>query len=82
VLGLVEEHWGLVAQVLTEIFAPEAGPAFRTSFAALQQEAASAQAALRVVAAGYALWVEADLGRVRAPTVVINRDGDWAVPLA
>lgn len=82
VLGLVEQHWGLGSQVLTEIFAPEAGPAFRTSFAALQQEAASAEEALRVLAAGYALCVEADLGRIQAPTVVIHRQGDRAVPLA
>ena len=82
VLGLVEKHWGLGSQVLTEIFAPEAGPAFRASFAALQREAASAEAALRVLAAGYALCVEADLGRVQAPTVVLHRDGDRAVPLA
>lgn len=82
VLGLVEKHWGLGSQVLTEIFAPEAGPAFRASFAALQREAASAEAALRVLAAGYALRVDADLGRVQAPTVVVHREGDRAVPLA
>lgn len=82
VLGLVATHWGLGSQVLTEIFAPEAGPAFRTSFAALQRDAASAEAALRVLAAGYALCVEADLGLVQAPTVVIHREGDRAVPLA
>jgi pimeloyl-ACP methyl ester carboxylesterase/DNA-binding CsgD family transcriptional regulator len=82
VLGLVEKHWGLGSQVLTEIFAPEAGSAFRASFAALQREAASAPVALQVLAAGYALSVAADLGRVQAPTVVVHREGDRAVPLA
>jgi len=82
VLGLVEQHWGLGSDILTDIFAPGADPAFRAQFSAYQRESASAQAARRFLAAGYELDVSDDLGRVRAPTLVVHREQDRAVPLA
>jgi DNA-binding CsgD family transcriptional regulator len=82
VLGLVEQHWGLGSQVLTEIFAPDADPGFRTGFAAHQRESASAEVAHRTLAAGYALDVTNQLAGVRAPTTVIHREGDRAVPVS
>ena len=81
-LGIVQEHWGLGSEILTEIFAPEAGPAFRTAFATLQRESASASTARRILEAGYELDISAELGDVRAATVVIHRTGDRAVPVA
>jgi pimeloyl-ACP methyl ester carboxylesterase/DNA-binding CsgD family transcriptional regulator len=81
VLGLVEEHWGLGSDVLTDIFAPGADPAFRAQFSAYQRESASAQAARHFLDAGYGLDVSADLGRVRAPTLVVHREQDRAVPV-
>jgi pimeloyl-ACP methyl ester carboxylesterase len=81
VLGLVEQHWGLGSQVLTEIFAPDADPGFRAAFSTHQRESASAATARRTLAAGYALDVTADLAGVRAPTTVIHRRDDRAVPL-
>ena len=82
ILGLVEQHWGLGSEVLTDIFAPGADAAFRTAFAAHQRESASAETARRTLAAGYDLDVMDDLAKVSAPTAVIHRDGDRAVPLA
>ena len=82
VLGLIEQHWGLGSEVLTDIFAPGADAGFRALFAAHQRESASAGTARRLLAAGYELDVSDDLARVRAPTVVIHREGDRAVPLA
>jgi pimeloyl-ACP methyl ester carboxylesterase/DNA-binding CsgD family transcriptional regulator len=82
VLGLVEQHWGLGSEVLTDIFAPGVDAGFRAAFAAHQRDSASAETARRMLAAGYELDVSDDLARVRAPTAVIHREGDRAVPLA
>jgi pimeloyl-ACP methyl ester carboxylesterase/DNA-binding CsgD family transcriptional regulator len=82
VLGLIEQHWGLGSQVLTEIFAPDADAAFRAAFAALQREAASSATARWVLASGYELSVSDELALVAAPTTVIHREGDRAAPVS
>ena len=82
VLGLVDQHWGLASDLLTEIFAPEADAGFRAMFSRYQRQSASAARAHQLLAASYAIDVSADLGRIRAPTSVIHREGDRAVPLA
>ncbi len=82
VLGLVDQHWGLASDLLTEIFAPEADAGFRAMFSRYQRESASAARAHQLLAACYDIDVSADLGRITAPTAVIHREGDRAVPLA
>ena len=82
VLGLVDQHWGLASDVLTEIFAPEADAGFRAVFSRYQRESSSAARAHQLLAACYAIDVSGDLGRITAPTSVIHRRGDRAVPLA
>lgn len=82
VLGLVEQHWGLGSDLLTELFAPGADAEFRAAFAMMQREAATAKVAQAVLDAAYSLNVDEDLGRVKAPTVVIHREHDRAVPLS
>jgi pimeloyl-ACP methyl ester carboxylesterase/DNA-binding CsgD family transcriptional regulator len=82
VLGLVEQHWGLASEVLADIFAPGADAGFRAMFAAHQRQSASAATARWLLASGYELDVSDDLPRVTAPTAVIHREGDRAVPLA
>jgi len=82
VLGLVGAHWGLGSDVLTDVFAPDADVAFRAQFSAYQRGAATADAARRFLAAGYQLDVTELLARVRAPTTIVHRDHDRAVPLA
>ncbi|MFN8082857.1 MAG: alpha/beta fold hydrolase [Dermatophilaceae bacterium] len=82
VLGLVEHHWGLGSDVLTDIFAPGAEAGVREVFATHQRMSASAATARHTLATGYALDVSDDLPRVQAPTVVIHREHDRAVPLA
>lgn len=82
ILGLVEHHWGLGSDVLTEIFAPDADAAFRAAFAIHQREAASAATARRMLEACYDLDVADDLPRVTAHTAVIHRSDDRAAPLA
>jgi pimeloyl-ACP methyl ester carboxylesterase len=82
VLGLVDEHWGLASDVLTEIFAPDADAGFRAMFSRYQRDSASAEWAHRLLAACYDIDVVDDLGRITAPTSVIHRREDRAVPLA
>ena len=81
-LGLVDEHWGFASDVLTEVFAPDADAGFRAVFARYQRESASAAMARRLLAACYDINVAADLGRIIAPTTVIHRKDDRAVPIA
>lgn len=82
VLGIVATHWGLGSDVLTDIFAPDADPSFRAQFSAYQRAAASAATARDLLAASYRLDVTALLDQVRAPTVVVHREHDRAVPVA
>lgn len=81
VLGLVEQHWGFASGVLTEIFAPDADAGFRATFARYQRESTSAAGARRLLAACYSIDVGDDLGRITAPTTVIHRKDDRAVPI-
>jgi pimeloyl-ACP methyl ester carboxylesterase len=81
-LGLVDQHWGLASDVLTEIFAPDADAGFRAVFSRYQREATSAAFARRLLATCYEIDVADDLGQVTAPTTVIHRKDDRAVPVA
>ena len=82
VLGLVDQHWGFASDVLTEIFAPDADAGFRRMFSRYQRESASAARARQLLAACYDIDVADDLAQIRAPTSVIHRRNDRAVPLA
>ena len=82
VLGLVRQHWGLASDVLTEIFAPDADAGFRAMFSRYQRNSATAAWAHDLLAACYDIDVADDLGRITAPTTVIHRRDDRAVPLA
>jgi DNA-binding CsgD family transcriptional regulator len=82
VLGLVDQHWGFASDVLTELFATDADAGFRAVFARYQRESASATQAHRLLSACYDIDVADDLGRITAPTTVIHRKDDRAVPVA
>jgi pimeloyl-ACP methyl ester carboxylesterase/DNA-binding CsgD family transcriptional regulator len=81
VLGLVAAEWGLGSDVLTDIFAPDADRATRQAFAGYQRECASAARARDMLATCYEVDVRTVLAQVRAPTLVVHRDGDRAAPL-
>ncbi|SDY62910.1 alpha/beta fold hydrolase [Herbiconiux ginsengi] len=82
ILGLVESHWGIGSDVLTDIFAPDADAASRQAFARYQRASSSAATARALLAMGYQLDVGDLLARVRTPTLVVHRDRDRATPLA
>ncbi|MEV6632996.1 alpha/beta fold hydrolase [Actinoplanes sp. NPDC051470] len=82
VLGLIESHWGLGSDVLTDIFAPDADRATRAELARYQRACSSAATARALLALSYQLDVTDRLGRVGAPTLVVHRTGDRAAPVA
>lgn len=81
VLGLVESHWGLGSEVLTDIFAPDADAVTRREFGRYQRASSAASTARALLAMSYGLDVRDMLGQVRSPTLVVHRDRDRAVPL-
>lgn len=81
-LGLVEAHWGLGSDVLTDIFAPDAHATTRELFGRYQRASSDAANARALLALSHTLDVTDVLGRVRAPTLVVHRAHDRAAPLA
>jgi len=82
VVGLVASHWGLGADVLTEIFAPDATACVRAALAAYQRQASSAATAAGLLALCHRIDVSESLAAVRAPTLVLHRVDDRAAPVA
>ena len=81
VVGLVASHWGLGADVLTDIFAPEASVGTRSAVASYQRHASSAETAANLLELCYHIDVTDFLGQVTAPTLVMHREHDRAAPL-
>lgn len=81
-LGLVESHWGLGSDVLTDIFAPDADRATRADFGRYQRACSTAATARALLALSYELDVSGLLGRITAPTLVVHRTHDRATPAA
>jgi DNA-binding NarL/FixJ family response regulator len=81
-VGLVRAHWGLGSRALADVFMPDAAADEREQFAHFQRRVASpaeAAAGLRTV---YALDATDYLTHVVAPTIVLHRRGDKAIPFA
>jgi pimeloyl-ACP methyl ester carboxylesterase/DNA-binding CsgD family transcriptional regulator len=81
VIGLVSASWGLGAEVLTDIFAPDASAGTRAALNTYQREAASPETAAALLRLCYQIDVTASLDQVRASTLVVHRDEDRAAPL-
>jgi pimeloyl-ACP methyl ester carboxylesterase/DNA-binding CsgD family transcriptional regulator len=81
IVGLVAGHWGLGADVLTDIFLPDASAGTRAASSAYQRAAASPSTAAALLRLCYSIDVTAALERVRAPTLVVHREHDRAAPL-
>jgi pimeloyl-ACP methyl ester carboxylesterase/DNA-binding CsgD family transcriptional regulator len=82
VVGLVTSHWGLGADVLTDIFAPDASAGTRSALATYQRQASSAATAADLLSLCYRVDVTSRLGQVRGPTLVVHREHDRAAPAA
>lgn len=81
-VAAVRSHWGLGSRVLADVFLADAGAAEREWFARLQRDAASAETAAALLDLVYRFDVRAELERVRAPTQVVHRRDDRAIPYA
>lgn len=82
VVGLVRQHWGLAADLLTDVFAPDADAPTRAAFSRYQRESASAETACAMLETAYGVDVLDLLPQIGAPTLVVHRDRDRAAPIA
>jgi DNA-binding CsgD family transcriptional regulator len=79
-LALVRAHWGLGSDVLADVFLPDAGAETKEHFVRLQRAAASAEVACELLAQCYETRVDDLLDSVAAPTLVLHRRDDRAIP--
>jgi pimeloyl-ACP methyl ester carboxylesterase/DNA-binding CsgD family transcriptional regulator len=82
VLTTVRSHWGLGSRLLADIFLGTVGSAEQERFARYQRAAASAETAARLLELIYRTDVRTELPLVQAPTVVVHRRADRAIPYA
>jgi pimeloyl-ACP methyl ester carboxylesterase len=82
---MIETGWGsdspMCRQLFTSIMIPDANQAQNLYFNELQRAACSGATASRVMKATAAIDVARDAGQVTAPTLVLHRQGDLAVPV-
>ncbi|WP_136709275.1 alpha/beta fold hydrolase [Agromyces sp. H66] len=81
-LGVIEQHWGLGSRVLADLFLPDATAEERDEFVEFQRRSASREVALASLRAVYAFDASGHLGDVLAPTLVLHRRADRAIPFA
>jgi len=79
-VGLVRASWGLGSHALASLFIPGNDPVFRDNLAHFQREAATKEMAAALLASVFRFDVASLLGSVHAPTLVIHRRGDRAIP--
>ena len=82
ILTTVRSHWGLGSRLLADIFLGKVDSAEHERFARYQRAAASAETAVGLLELIYRTDVRAALPFVRAPTLVVHRRGDRAIPYA
>lgn len=80
IVSAVDAHWGLGSRVLGDIFLGNAEPAEQDRFARLQRDSATAETAAALLGMVYRLDVRDCLAAIRAPTTVVHRRDDRAVP--
>lgn len=80
IVATLRSHWGLGSRVLADLFLGESSSAEQERLARHQRAAASPQVAAAMLELLYRTDVQAEAARVRAPTLVVHRRGDRAVP--
>ncbi|MFD5249279.1 alpha/beta fold hydrolase [Amycolatopsis sp. NPDC058340] len=81
-VGLVRENWGLGTELLADVLMPDGDAAARARFVRMQRATASAEAAAGLLTTCYGFRVTELLDRVAAPTLVLHRREDRAIPYA
>jgi pimeloyl-ACP methyl ester carboxylesterase/DNA-binding CsgD family transcriptional regulator len=82
IVTTVRSHWGLGSRLLADIFLGQASSAEQERFARYQRAAANAETAARLLELIYRTDVRAELPLVQAPTLVVHRRSDRAIPYA
>jgi pimeloyl-ACP methyl ester carboxylesterase len=82
IVATVRAHWGAGSRMLADVWVPGTDADTRERFVALQRAAADADVAAAVLEAIYATDIRDELGGVRAPTVVVHRRDDRAIPFS
>ena len=82
ILTTVRSHWGLGSRLLADIFLGKVDSAEQERFARYQRAATSAETAARLLELIYRTDVRAELPLVQAPTLVVHRRSDRAIPYA
>lgn len=80
IVATMRSHWGLGSRVLADIFLGEASSAQQEQLARYQRAAASPETAALLLEQVYRNDVRAELEGIRAPTLVVHRRGDRAIP--
>jgi pimeloyl-ACP methyl ester carboxylesterase len=79
-LEMVRAHWGLGSRTLADIFVPDlSGPDLET-LGRWQRETTDGSTAAKLLEMTYEMNVVPQLASVRAPTMVVHRKGDRAIP--
>ena len=81
-LGVVRAHWGLGSRLLADVFLPDASAEELESFARFQRSAAPPETAAAHLGFVYSVDVAAELAQIAAPTLVLHRREDRAIPFA
>ena len=76
----VRAHWGLGSRVLADVFVGEQDSEARRRFVRDQRTSAQAETAAALLELAYRMDVRPLLEQVRAPTVVVHRRADRAIP--
>jgi pimeloyl-ACP methyl ester carboxylesterase len=79
-IALVRAHWGLGSDILADLFPPDGSAETKANFVRLQRGAAPAEVACGLSAQCYEARVDDLLDMVAAPTLVLHRRGDRAIP--
>ena len=82
IVTTVRSHWGLGSRLLADIFLGTVGSVEQERFARYQRAAASAETAAGLLELIYRTDVRTELPLVQAPTVVVHRRSDRAIPYA
>ena len=79
-LSVVSAHWGLGSRLLADVFLPDASAEELEIFARFQRAAAPPETAAAHLGFVYSVDVAAELAQIDAPTLVLHRREDRAIP--
>jgi pimeloyl-ACP methyl ester carboxylesterase/DNA-binding CsgD family transcriptional regulator len=80
IVAAVRSHWGLGSRLLADIFLGESSSADQERLARQQRAAASPETAAALLELLHRHDVRTEAERLRAPTLVVHRRGDRAIP--